>query len=432
MLATHADRTTRRTRALTAAVLSIALLAPFAASAGTVSVISAFGASPDGNGPVGGLIQDATGALFGVTASGGTAGFGTVFKLTPPVAPATTWTRTTLYNFLGGTTDGANPGAGLVLKAGALYGTTTQGGPANAGVVFKLTPPAKGKTLWTYSLLYAFGGTTDGLQPSAPMVFDTSGALVGTTAQGGSFNLGALFKLAPPVAPATTWKQSVLYSFTGALEGALPAGGVVIKAGTYYGTTSVGGTALGGSVYKLTSLFGTLLPTTLYNFSNATPTNDGTYPASGVVFDKAGALYGATLQGGPTNNGTVFKLTPPPKGQTAWTESVLYAFTGDVDGGTPAGSVTVDASGNVFGATASGGSQPGLAGNGVIYKLAPSVVAGKTVYTQSVVATLPRDNLTGRRPAANVTLDISGNGNMYVNATGGGPLGGGAVLLVTP
>lgn len=124
-------------------------------------MLYSFKGGTDGGQPTGGIIFDTQGTLYSTTTAGSSASAGTVFKLTPPANAAGTWTETVLYNFLGGT-DGAGPQASLILDTnGALYGTTTHGGSANAGTVFRLTPPASGSS-WTESLLYSFKGGSDG------------------------------------------------------------------------------------------------------------------------------------------------------------------------------------------------------------------------------------------------------------------------------
>jgi uncharacterized repeat protein (TIGR03803 family) len=160
--------------AIALAALSVAGSA-LAAPAETVLYRFQAGAS-DGDGPAAGLIADEEGALYGTTRYGGSSGNGTVFKLTPPVPPATQWIETVLYSFcsLSNCSDGSNPQAGLIFgREGALYGTTYFGGSGNCspsgaapgcGTVFKLTPSEQhGKITWTESVLYTFkAGPSDG------------------------------------------------------------------------------------------------------------------------------------------------------------------------------------------------------------------------------------------------------------------------------
>ncbi|MGH6869425.1 MAG: choice-of-anchor tandem repeat GloVer-containing protein, partial [Methylocella sp.] len=157
-----------------------------------------FKGGTDGGRPTAGLIFGAHGALFGTA---NYLGFvGTVFKLKPPAPGQTLWTEKVLYTSMGGT-DGARLDAGLIFDAdGALYSTTFLGGTSGGGTVFKLTPPAAGKTQWTETVLYSFTGL-DGLEPAAALIFNSNGALFGTTfaggndGHGGALNGGTVFKL---------------------------------------------------------------------------------------------------------------------------------------------------------------------------------------------------------------------------------------------
>jgi uncharacterized repeat protein (TIGR03803 family) len=158
-------------------------------------VLHAFTGGSDGGLPVAGLIADSSGNLYGTASEGGASGLGVVFKLTPG------GTETVLHSFTGGS-DGKNPGAGLIAdSSGNLYGTTQFGGASNAGVVFKLSPGG------TETVLYSFTGGSDGSEPFAGLIADSSGNLYGTTGKGGvgaSPGNGVVFKLAgtgfvPPV-----------------------------------------------------------------------------------------------------------------------------------------------------------------------------------------------------------------------------------------
>src|SRR6185437_7479795 len=113
-------------------------------------------------------------------------------------------------------TDGSIPTAPLLRTGtGTLYGTTKGGN----GTVFKLTPPAAGKTEWVLTTLYSFSGGKDGKTPSSGLVKDSSGALIGTTLSGGGKNDGTVFKLTPPTTAGGKWTQSVLHAFTGGADG---------------------------------------------------------------------------------------------------------------------------------------------------------------------------------------------------------------------
>ncbi len=309
--------------------LAALTLSSDALAAPAETVLYSLTSGSDGANALAGLISDNQGALYDTTEIGGTGNVGTVLKLTPSAKGKTAWTETVLYSFKGGS-DGATPIARLIADSGALYGTTAGGGSGNNGTVFKLTPPTKGQTAWTETVLYSFKGGSDGATPIARLIAD-SGALYGTTAGGGSGNNGTVFKLTPPTKGQTAWTESVLYSFKGGGDGATPIGGLIADSGALYGTTAGGGSGNNGTVFKLTPPAKGQTAWTeslLYSFKGG---SDGATPIAGLIADNSGALYGTTQQGGSGANGAVFMLTPPVKGQTAWTGAMLHSFTGGND-----------------------------------------------------------------------------------------------------
>ena len=299
---------------------------------GTESVLYSFTGGIDGGNPVAGLIIDGNGNLYGTTKNGGNYHFGTVFKI--PAAGG----ETVLYHFTGGA-DGSNPSGGLVMDgAGSFYGTAIFGGAGTGtngfGTVFKLTSTGQQSTLHTFA-----GGSADGAYPSATLVRDSGGNLYGTTEDAGPGGAGIVFKVTP------SGTESIVHGFTGNADGSNPlfAGVVLDGAGNLYGTTEFGGTGGSGIVYKIDQS-GT--KATLYNFTGGA---DGSAPAWGVILDNAGNLYGTAFDGGASNNGNVFKVTP------AGTASVLYSFHGGTGGQNPNGGLYRDSAGNLFGVTESGG-----------------------------------------------------------------------------
>ena len=314
---------------------------------GTETPLYNFTGGSDGGTPFGGLIADASGNLYGTTASGGTYGDGTVFELTP------SGTLIVLYSFTGNS-DGGTPYSGLVADAsGNLYGTTVYGGNFDNGVVFKLTKSTT--TPWPETVLHAFTGDSDGGYPEAGLIFDASGNLYGTTAFGGSSDVGAVFKLSPSARPP--WTETPLYSFAGETDGSFPLGSLIFDtSGNLYGTTMEGGSLGYGTVFKLTpSATPPWTETLLYSFSG----NDGASPVAGLIADAAGNLYGTTQFGGSADDGTVFKLT------ASGSETTLHEFTGS-DGEFLLGGLIADAAGNLYGTTEYGGAN----GQGTVFKLA--------------------------------------------------------------
>ncbi|MGA2021643.1 MAG: choice-of-anchor tandem repeat GloVer-containing protein, partial [Candidatus Sulfotelmatobacter sp.] len=171
----------------------------------------------DGYAPEGGLVFDAAGNLYGTTNYGGTDhSYGTVFELTPSAGGG--WAEHVLFSF-DGATSGEYPVGGLVLDAGGnLYGVAAAGGSSNYGTVFELTPHSGG--IWSEKTVLTFTGA-NGVSPSGSLTFDAAGNLYGTTGAGGTPGAGTVFKLTP--ADGGGWSETILYNFLGNSEGAYPA-----------------------------------------------------------------------------------------------------------------------------------------------------------------------------------------------------------------
>lgn len=283
-----------------------------------------FTSGTDGAAPEGTLIRDEVGNLYGTTNAGGAYGWGEVFKL------GLGGRLTVLYSFTLGV-DGAQPYEGVVRDAsGNLYGTTWFGGRYGNGTVFKLRPSGR------ESVIHSFKGRPDGRFPTGILILDSQGNLYGVTLSGGSYEDGTAF------AVDRTGKETVLYSFDEGADGK-PSGGLVMDSeGNLYGNTLTGGAFGGGTVFKL-DLDGH--KTVLHNFGGP----DGAQPNGSLMWDAAGNLYGCTFYGGAYDKGTVFKLGPDG------VETVLYSFSGGADGGRPAAGVTGDPAGNLYGTTSEGG-----------------------------------------------------------------------------
>jgi uncharacterized repeat protein (TIGR03803 family) len=423
-----------------AMVLTLTLVfAPGAWATGKYKSLHRFSGRPEGSQPVAGLVFDAAGSLYGTTYAGGASNSGTVFKLTPK--PGGGWSESVLYSFcpLMDCGDGAGPiGVLLFDPLGNLYGTTFSGGNAGSGVVFKLTPHPDGS--WSESVLYKFRGGQDGNYPDCGLVFDQAGNLYGTTTYGGTaFYHGTVFKLTPN--PDGSWTESVIHSFTDQ-NGSMPHAGVIFDAvGNLYGTTVYGGNHVGqcsgsgcGVVFELTpNLDQTWSETVLYAFTGG---KDGDYPNSGLIFDQAGNLYGAATGGGHLTQckvsggsgcGVVFELTPNP--DQPWTESVLHSFSGGRKGINPDSSLVFDSAGSLYGTTIFGGDLSlckGLVlGCGVVFKLAPNSHGG---WSETVLHRFY--DHPGASPYAGVTFDAAGN--LYGTTSGSGGTTLGSVFEITP
>jgi uncharacterized repeat protein (TIGR03803 family) len=307
-------------------------------AAGNETPIYTFAGPPgDGSNPVAGVITDAAGNFYGTTKYGGASGYGTVFQISP------TGVEKVLRVFTGGT-DGGILNAGLIRdKSGDLYGTTYAGGNSGFGTVFKIDHSGK------FTTLYSFPDRAHGTNPNAALLRDASGNLYGTTQYGGDANRGTVFKLDP------SGDQTVLYSFSGTPDGAYPQSQLVADPdGNLYGTTTEGGAANAGTVFRLT-LSGT--ESVLYNFAGSP---DGAYPTAGVVRDTAGNLYGTTFRGGSSSTGVVYKIDPLGH------ETLLYSFRGSFDGASPAAALLLDPKGTSLFGTAE---HSGYACCGVVFNV---------------------------------------------------------------
>jgi uncharacterized repeat protein (TIGR03803 family) len=332
-----------------------------------------------------------------------------------------------IHSFTGGTLDGAQPEAGLVFDKGAdgvasLYGATAFGGTVQCsggcGIVFQLTPLEGGG--WTESVIYTFHGGQDGFRPFTSLTPDKWGNLYGTTLEGGDFGLGVVFKLTRSSSGA--WTQSTLHSFSGIDDGNEPYGTLIFDSlGNLYGTTYAGGggTDNAGVVFELSpTAGGAWTESILHIFTNG---SDGGFPNSGVTLDAAGNVYGTTTTGGTYGQGVVFELIHR-KGPS-WPEFVLHDFTPSADDGVmPSSGVVFDAAGNLYGMTRSGTGR----GYGTVFELTPTPNRG---WTESVLYSFTGGD-DGRWPTGGVIFDQAGN--LYGTTVAGGPYVAGVVFELTP
>jgi uncharacterized repeat protein (TIGR03803 family) len=324
----------------------------------------------DGVAPDSALVFDSQGNLYGETSAGGgsqncaSSGCGTVFKLTP--GSNGTWSESILHSFAG--SDGVQPIGGLISDTyGNLYGVTTYGGDNGLGVVFELSPTPTGS--WSETTLYVFSEGEAEANPWGGLISDRNGNLFGTTSCISAGCAGGVFELTPVTGGG--WSYNVLYQFkSGPSDGDEPFSGLSMDSqGNLYGTCYEGGTANEGTVFKLApGAGGTWAESILYDFQDGT---DGALPYSTPVFDTSGALYGTTTQGGwgvlcnPLDLilgcGTIYKLASNPNG--SWEEIILHAFTGESDGTGPQASVILDTNENLYGTATYGGG-----GIGTVFK----------------------------------------------------------------
>jgi uncharacterized repeat protein (TIGR03803 family) len=387
------------------------------AQAQTFKVLHTF-KGREGYAPMGVLVRDRAGNIYGTTSAGGTGKChcGTAFKLNKNGKQV--W----LHSFQG--VNGYSPSAGMLRDtAGNLFGTTEEGGDTNCnspygcGTVFKLNDKTGKETM-----LHKFTGPPDGLLPEALLVEDATGNLYGPTYIGGNLGLGAVFKI------DTAGQETVLYNFSGGSDGCFPYPGVTLdSAGNLYGVTAIGGSGFGNSGYGVVFKVDTAgNETVLHTFGGP----DGANPDSVLLFDSQGNLYGTTEHGGNSQCGmgcgTVFKLSPDGS------ESVLYAFcslSNCTDGKEPGtGPLVRDSAGNLYGTTYFGGTSGcNGAGCGVVFKLDPT---GKETVLHSFTG-----GADGAFPYAGLVMDAARA--LYGTASGGGgtsckPNGCGELFKITP
>ncbi|HTW57779.1 MAG TPA: Ig-like domain-containing protein [Terriglobales bacterium] len=375
-------------------------------------------------------------------------------------------TEAVLHSF-SGTPDGAQPTSSLALNGGNLYGTTYDGG-LGYGTVYEVSPNGSGG--WTETTVYSFcqlAACADGENPTySSLVFDGQGNLYGTAYGGGANGYGVVFELSNSNG---TWTESVLHSFANAPnDAANPGSGVIMDgAGNLFGVAFAGGTGNGkGCVFELSPSNGTWtaqviydmnsthtgltlsLPSTpeviygatyttvfeltpngtggwtetaLFTFTAADSATEGAEPVGTLALDPSGNLYGATEAGGTNNKGVVYKLTPAATGN--WTETVLFSFGGEgqygPNGATPFAGVILDAQNNIYGATQAGGTK----GAGTLYELvAPANPNG--AYKEHVFFNFDGEN--GAEPKSSLVQDSLGY--LYGTTYLGGANGDGAVF----
>jgi len=312
-------------------------------------IVHDFASSADGANPNGGLVLGPDGNYYGTTRNGGTAGSGTIYRVS-----SSTGSTSTIWTFADGSVpfDGGNPYGSLVVGAdGALYGTTISGGSLNYGAVFKIT------TAGEFSVVHQFQ-FADGAFPQCGLISGRDGNLYGATTSGGSAGFGWVYRL------TLGGSLTVLHSFSfGAtpLDGYDPIGSVFEGSdGSLYGTTASGGTAGLGVVFRLTKAGAY---TILHNFSDGSVPNDGGTARTSLVQGADGYYYGATVGGGVGGNGVVFKIGKSGR------YAIVHNFDGEVknDGKFP-GELTVGSGGVLYGTTSHGGS----ADEGTIFALSPN------------------------------------------------------------
>jgi uncharacterized repeat protein (TIGR03803 family) len=433
------------------------------------AIIYSFGGSTaDAQIPSSALVADRAGNLYGATTQGGASQCGAVFELSPQANGS--WAEAVIYSFpKQGSLCSGIPGPSLILDGqGNLY-STALGGAHGTGFVYELSPSSSG---WTLTHLYDFHPTytyRDGYNPYAGVTLDREGNLYGTTYLGGigqcysdeggagsratgtkppkgnvSSGCGIVFELSPSSTGA--WTEKILYNFRSGADGAGPWASLILDAsGNLFGTTSGGGvgnsSCVGvyiqgcGTVFELIRAHGGWKEHVLYSF---TGTTDGGMPVAGVMFDKAGNLYGTTP--GPfAEYGSVYELSPTSSG--TWTETTLSSFLDETYGYGAASSLIIDEAGNLYGTTQYGAGPPGAAqvsatghsapppkpvGPGTIFEITPGESGTWTMNWLHTFAGSP----DGLNPSAGMVRGP--DGALYGTTTYGGVFGFGAVYKFVP
>lgn len=403
--------------------LVVFLLLTHSLRAQTGTVLHSF-KSKEGASPMMGLVFDSAGNLYGVAGGEGGFGAGSVFELSPS---GSSWTEKTLHSFSGGS-DGGTPRGTLILDSlGNLYGTAKLGGSKGVGVAYELTKSASGT--WSEKVLHNFGSAKDGQYPVGNLIFDSEGNLYGTTEGGGAFGNGTenvggtAYKLAPPAKSGGSWTETVIHSFGNGVDGVSPKANLVLDAlGNLYGTTMLGGTLSGGTVFEISPQSkGGWKENILYNFLSYF--GDGDKPVAGLIIDSSGNLYGTTSRGGGwgggTGGGIVFELSPSTGG--TWTQTQLCNFeTSFSSPSLPYSNLTFDSAGNLYGTTLQGG------GVGTVFEVPVGEVGdncGDFLWGFSGTG--------GEKPAVGALI-FDSSGNIYGATQDGGANKEGAVFKITP
>jgi len=395
---------------LIAVVASLSL----AAHAQTYSVIYNFTGAGDGGYPYAGVTLRG-GNLFGTTTYAGV-GNGTVYEL---MRSGSNWVNIPLSALAGG---GNEPTARVVFGPdGKLYGTTAQGGNQGAGVIFNLTPwmtvcPSLNCS-WRENLVHQFQGfPNDGIAPwYGDLIWDLQGNIYGTTGSGGANDTGTVFELSPS---GNGYTEQIIYSFPHNYDEGYPRASVIMDgSGNLFGTAT-GFTDNAGNVFELSYTPGVgWVESDLYKFQNG---DDGGDPEGGLVMDGLGNLYGTTAWGGSGGGGTVFELSPAGN---SWTFKVIYSLRGLFKNQNcgPRASLSIDAAGNLYGTTACDGAN----GYGSVFKLTNT----QNGWAYTALRDFAADG-KGANPFSNVTIDT--DGTLYGTAQLGGSAGYGVVWMIKP
>ena len=338
-----------------------------------------------------------------------------LFTALAPCAQAQSYTYSILHHFV--YPGGQEPRGDLFLGASNnVYGTTWRGGQCDQGTVFKLDTSSNNFAVLVEICL---GFYPYPARPYGGVILDASGKIYGTTEMGGAYtSMGTVFML-----DTSAMVMPILHSFNG-LDGRTPRAGLILDAsGNLYGTTRNGGPSDKGTVFRLDTSGNNF--TVLHSFAGGA--TDGAHNSAGLILDASGNLYGTTQNGGPSDLGTVFKLDTAGNNFT-----VLHNFAGGAsDGANPnAGRMILDASGNLYGTTSSGGSSAG----GTVFRLDTSGDHFTVLHTFAIPLPFgapPAGGVSdGSDPEAGLVMDSAGN--LYGTTYAGGSDNEGTLFMLAP
>jgi uncharacterized repeat protein (TIGR03803 family) len=341
--------------------------------------------------PLASLSIAPNGNLLSTTLGGGSEGNGTVFEIAKSGHQYAA-KATVLYNAVD--TYGSNPEGALIADAnGNLFGTGLYGGTSGLGTVFEIAKTTTGYTAKP-SVLMSFDGS-NGASPVCALILDKNGNLLGTATAGGQFGQGVVFEIAK-TSTGYASTPTVLVSFNGS-NGATPASTLLADAnGNLFGTTFQGGAFGAGTVFEIAKTADgyASTPNVLFNFDYS----NGSEPQTALIADASGNLFGTALGGGAFGNGVVYELAKTADGYAS-TPNVLIDFDG-ANGATPLGALLIDASGSLFGTAQSGGAF----GQGTVYKIAKTVDG----YSSAPSILVNFNKIDGATPSSSLTADPDG------------------------
>jgi hypothetical protein len=272
-----------------------------------------------------------------------------------------------------------------------------------------------------FQVLHVFNQAADGQAPMAGVQADSAGNLFGSAEFGGAHGFGAIFMLKPPATEKTPWAEKVIVSFADGNDGGFPSSPLLVASNDdLVSSTLMGGAANQGTIFRLSpppGLQGSWIEKVFVNFQG--PANDGSGPL-GSLLKQNGTTFGTTSSGGTSNCGTAYRFTPASKG--AFTEDVLFNFTCGPDGGRPQIGVIADGNGDLFGTTETNGEF----NNGVVFELTPPINGSNNFKETTILAFNVTD---GAQPVGNL---IAFKGSLFGVTFQGGQFGQGVIFQLMP